>query len=343
MKNRVGLLCDERYLRHQTSRRSLENPERVRILNARLHDRYRERCTFIKPRQATIAEIEQVHSRFYLEQLREHTVHPDPFSYDPDTYLMEESLDVALLSAGGCLSVAEAILAGTAGCGFAVVRPPGHHAEAGRGMGFCVLNNVAVTAQYLIDRYQMNRILIIDFDVHHGNGTQEIFYERDEVLFLSLHQRDLFPATGKAAETGKDRGAGYTFNMEAGPQFGDMEYTYLLGKVLQGVVEQFLPQMILVSAGYDGHAEDPISLTRLSSGWFGKAAAMLQQYAMDVCEGRLLFILEGGYNPASLVAGVEATIDSLLAPRNGRVGVAFSERAEAILRNHPLRHKWHIE
>ena len=342
MNNRLGLLFDQRFLHHRTTKRSLENPERLRLLNQVVNDRYHERSTIYMPREATTEEIEAVHSRFYLEQLREHVSHPDPYSYDPDTYLMEESLHTAALAAGGCLNLADAIMGGTIDCGYALVRPPGHHAEAGRGMGFCVLNNIAIVARYLRNRYQLQRILIIDFDVHHGNGTQEIFYESPEVLFVSIHQRDLFPASGRAGETGRDFGEGYTFNVEVYSQFGDAEYTFLLGRLLQGIVEQFLPQIILVSAGYDGHRDETISGTVLSSAWYGTAAAMIRQYALEVCDGRLLFVLEGGYNPASLQDAVLVTLDRLLEPAGTRIGVPFSERAEAVLCDHPLKHRWNI-
>jgi acetoin utilization deacetylase AcuC-like enzyme len=231
---------------------------------------------------------------------------------------------------------------GAIDCGYALVRPPGHHAEAGRGMGFCVLNNVAIVARYLRDRYQLQRILIVDFDIHHGNGTQEIFYESPEVMFVSIHQRDLFPATGRASETGSGAGDGYTFNVETHAQFGDAEYTFLLGRLLQGIVEQFLPQVILVSAGYDGHRDETISNTLLSSAWYGLAAAMIRQYARETCDGRLLFVLEGGYNPLSLQDAVLVTLDRLLEPDGARIGVPFSERAETVLRNHPLKSRWNI-
>lgn len=342
MSNRFGLLSDQRYLRHKTERSSLENPERVRNLYSVAQERYRDRFIHLSPREASGMEIEDVHSRFYLDQIRDHVLNPDPYSYDPDTYLMEESFGIAKLAAGGCLGLADEIMSGNLDFGYALVRPPGHHAEPGRGMGFCVLNNVGITARYLQRRYQLNRILIVDFDVHHGNGTQEIFYEADQVMFVSVHQRDLFPNTGEESEVGRGPGVGYNFNVPVHAQFGDQEYTYLLGKLLQGVVEQYLPQIILVSAGYDGHRDDPISSTLLSTRWFATVATMLKQYAAESCEGRLLFILEGGYNPQSLEASVLATLDSLLAPEAPRVGVMYSGRAERLLQQHPLKSRWNI-
>ncbi|EKD34928.1 MAG: hypothetical protein ACD_75C02122G0002, partial [uncultured bacterium] len=239
--------------------------------------------------------------------------------------------------------LADRIMEGTLAHGFAMIRPPGHHAEPGRGMGFCIINNVAVTAQYLRRKYHLNRILILDFDAHHGNGTQEVFYDTDEVLVISIHQRDLFPFTGKASEAGSGPGEGYTINVPVFAQFGDLEYTFLLGRILQSVMEQYLPQIILVSAGYDGHRDETISGTLLTTEWYGLITAMLKQYAREVCGDRLLMILEGGYNPVSLEASVLATLDSLLAARRDKIGVFFSERANQVLKNHPLHSCWTLQ
>ncbi len=294
-------------------------------------------------RAAEIVDIEAVHSRFYLDQLRHHVVNGDPYAYDRDTYLMEDSFFTAELAAGGCLELADRIMDGTLDHGFALIRPPGHHAEPGRGMGFCIFNNVSVTARYLRRKYGLNRILVVDFDAHHGNGTQEVFYETDEVLFISIHQRDLFPFTGKVNEAGIGQGQGYTINIPVFAQFGDLEYTFLLGRILQSVMEQYLPQIVLVSAGFDGHRDETISGTLLSTEWYGLATALLKQYAHDVCGGRLLMILEGGYNPVSLEASVLTTLDSLLTARRDKIGIFYSERANQVLKNHPLHGCWTLQ
>lgn len=343
MNKRVGLVVDDRYLHHAIARPSPENPERIRGLSAIVRDRYRKSCRMYPARPAATADIEAVHSRFYLDQLRHHARNSDPYSYDRDTYLMKHSLDTAELAAGGCLELADRIMEGTLAHGFAMIRPPGHHAEPGRGMGFCIINNVSVTAQYLRRKYHLNRILILDFDAHHGNGTQEVFYDTEEVLVISIHQRDLFPFTGKASEAGSGPGEGYTINVPVFAQFGDLEYTFLLGRILQSVMEQYLPQIILVSAGYDGHRDETISGTLLSTEWYGLITAMLKQYAHEVCGDRLLMILEGGYNPVSLEASVLTTLDSLLAARRDRIGVFFSERANQVLKNHPLHSCWTLQ
>ena len=343
MKKRVGLVVDDRYLQHAISRPSPENPERLRNLSAIVRERYRHNCRMFQGRCAETADIEAVHSRFYLDQLRHHAGNGDPYSYDRDTYLMQDSFFTAELAAGGCLELADRIMDGTLDHGFAMIRPPGHHAEPGRGMGFCIFNNVSVTAQYLRRRYGLNRILVVDFDAHHGNGTQEVFYETDEVLVVSIHQRDLFPFTGKATEAGAGQGQGYTINVPVFPQFGDLEYTFLLGRILQSVMEQYLPQIVLVSAGYDGHRDETISGTLLSTEWYGLVTALLKQYAHEVCGGRLLMILEGGDNPVSLEVSVLTTLDSLLAARRDKIGIFFSERANQVLKNHPLHGCWTLQ
>lgn len=338
---RTGLVFDQRYLHHCISLPSPENPDRVRSLYLTLNlFGYTERCRVVEPREANIEQILAVHSAFYLDQIRKHAVNCDPFSYDKDTYLMEDSLVTALLASGGCMNLADKIMTGELDQGFALVRPPGHHASTGRGMGFCILNNIAVTAEYLRNTYGLSRILIVDFDAHHANGTQDIFYDTNEVMVLSVHQQGIFPFSGKVEETGVDKGLGYTINVPVYSQFGDCEYTFLFGRLLNAVCAQYLPQIILVSAGYDGHEDDSISQIRLSTGWFRSIAMMLRFHAKQVCDSRLLFILEGGYNPVCLEASVQSTLDGLLDRKIEPVGVMHARRADRVLADHPLKQFW---
>lgn len=338
--NRTGILLDDRYFDHQIEAPSPENPNRLRKLFQAVRQKYNGDLHTISPQMANSDDIERVHSNFYLRQVREHSLKANPFSYDKDTYLMQHSLATAQLAAGGCLELANQIMNGQIDRGFALVRPPGHHAEPGRGMGFCILNNIAITAKYLQNQYNLKRILIIDFDVHHGNGTQEVFYDSDQVLFISLHQKNIFPFAGTSEEIGGTAGRGYNINIPVHTHFGDEEYTFLLGKMLQSVAEQFMPEIILVSAGYDGHIDDSISATTLSTQWYHTATTMLKQAAKDICDNKLLFILEGGYNPISLELSVMATLDSLLTPATNRVGILHSARAAQLLKNHPLHDFW---
>ncbi len=337
----TGLVFDQRCLYHAIEQPSPENPDRLRSLYRILREpRYLERIVSVRAREAGLPLVEKVHSPFYLDQLRSHSVRGNPFAYDKDTYLMEESLPTALLAAGGCLELVDAIMAGTVDYGFALIRPPGHHASAGRGMGFCILNNVALAARHLLDYHGLSRILIVDFDVHHANGTQDIFYESNKVLVFSIHQRGIFPFSGAANELGLDGGLGFTVNLPVHPQFGDLEYSYLLGTVLQRLAEQYLPQFILVSAGYDAHADDSISQVLLSTEWYANATAMLRRAAREVCDNRLLFILEGGYNPLALQQSVLATLDALLDESISLPGILPVERALRVLDRHPLHNFW---
>lgn len=340
MNKKCGLLLDNRYLKHRIPQQTLENPQRLHSLYSVVRNNFGDDFQFFLPRQATLENITAVHSSFYLEQLWDHITKEDPFSYDCDTYLMEDSFITAQLAAGGCLQMADNIMNGTFNHGFALIRPPGHHAEPGRGMGFCILNNIGITAKYLLNHFGLNRILILDFDAHHGNGTQEMFYESPEVLVISLHQDGLFPYTGTAEEVGREHGEGFNINVPVHSQFGDQEYTYLIGRLLQSVVEQFLPQIILVSAGYDGHKDERISTTLLTTEWFGTITTMLKQYAREACEDRLMFILEGGYNPSTLKKCIAATLRSLIAPDMPKIGVLTADRAKHLLLDHPLHKYW---
>lgn len=343
MHKTPGVLLDNRYCNHRIEQPSPENAGRVRNLYRTIENgRYKGSLRSFPPREATSREVGAVHSDFYIDQIREHAVKQDPYSYDKDTYLMESSLYTANLAAGGCLELADRILGGEIDYGFALVRPPGHHAEAGRGMGFCIFNNVAIVARYLQEVYGFQRILIFDFDVHHCNGTQSIFYDTEKVMVVSIHQEKIFPYTGASLETGTGTGEGYTINLPVHQQFGDTEYSFLAGRVLSTLVEQYLPQIILVSAGYDGHADDSISKTELSTSWFGTVTELLKVLAGEACENRLLFVLEGGYNPVSLEDSVLATMDSLLKPVGARPGVIHSERAARILKGHPLHRYWTV-
>ena len=341
--NKVGLVFDNRHLYHSIPSPSPENPDRVRSLYMHLQQKLLSNSFIhVQPREATDAEITTTHSPFYMEQLREHCVKTDPFSYDKDTYLMEDSLPAARLAAGGCFSLADRIMEGDIDYGFGLIRPPGHHATPGRGMGFCIFNNVALTAEYLRNAYGLRRILILDFDVHHANGTQEVFYESDEVMVCSIHQNGIFPFSGEAKEVGSRQGEGFTINIPVHPQFGDSEYTYLLGRTLQGLVEQYLPQFILVSAGFDGHRDDSISTTELSTDWFAVITHILRRHAAESCDNRLLFVLEGGYNPISLEESIFATIQALLQDNFVRPGILPVPRADKLLDGHPMRQYWTI-
>jgi acetoin utilization deacetylase AcuC-like enzyme len=231
---------------------------------------------------------------------------------DPDTYLNDRSYQVALLAAGGVLNLVDAVLDGGTDNGFALVRPPGHHALPGRGMGFCIFNNVAIAAQYALQQKGLSRILIADFDLHHGNGTQEIFYSSDQVMYFSTHQYPFYPGTGHWSEIGEGRGEGFTANVPLPGGVGNEGYESIFDELLYPLAERYQPQLLLVSAGYDAHWSDPLGMMQLSAAGYGYLAGVLKEMADQLCDGHLVFTLEGGYDLQALSNSILATLQALL-------------------------------
>jgi acetoin utilization deacetylase AcuC-like enzyme len=339
---RVGIIVERDYLLHRVPQSVREDPVRLLSLYQRLEDsNVIDQIRRYPARTALEAEILNVHSEMYIEQIRRHSIADNPFAYDKDTYLMEDSYYVATLAAGGCLTLADAIMAGELHCGFALVRPPGHHAGVGNGSGFCILNNIAIVADHLKRQYGLKRVLIFDFDAHHGNGTEEIFWEDPSVCVLSIHENNLFPKmSGDSADIGGGPGRGYNVNIPVFPTFGDIEYTYIVGNIVHNAIRLFAPEFILVSAGFDGHIDDPISSLSLSTAWYGRVARILKSYSRTYGIDRLLFVLEGGYNRESMVSAALSTIEGLYLPAE-TMGIPFSERAANLLNKTVLPHLPH--
>jgi acetoin utilization deacetylase AcuC-like enzyme len=222
------------------------------------------------------------------------------------------SLAAAYLAAGGALAAADAIVAGSVEHAFCAVRPPGHHAEHDRAMGFCLFNNVAIAARYLQRRYAMARVLIVDWDVHHGNGTQHTFEDDPTVLFFSTHQYPFYPGTGRATETGQGRGAGATINVPMNAGEGDDTYREVFQKVLLPAADVFQPDFVIVSAGFDAHKDDPLASMGLTDEGYADLTRMVVSIARRHSRGRLLSCLEGGYNLQALAASVERHLLALL-------------------------------
>jgi len=231
---------------------------------------------------------------------------------DADTVMSPDSYDVALYAAGGVIVAVEAVMEGKITSAFALVRPPGHHATPRRAMGFCLFNNIAIAAEHALAKYKLERVLIIDFDVHHGNGTQEIFYARPEVMYLSTHQYPFYPGTGGIEETGRGAGKGTTVNIPLPAGCGDSEYLQVFEQVIAPAAKRFKPQLVLVSAGYDAHWSDELALMQLSISGFGEIARVIRGITDELCEGRVVFALEGGYQLSALAASIKATLDILL-------------------------------
>jgi acetoin utilization deacetylase AcuC-like enzyme len=254
--------------------------------------------------------IQAIHAAAYLRRLE--LVCRQGAHFDADTYTRPASWELAHQAAGGAASVAAAVWQRAARRGFALTRPPGHHATRERAMGFCLMNNIALAAEYLLQEEGAGRLAIVDLDLHHGNGTQDIFYERGDVFFLSTHQSPLYPGTGFLEETGSGPGAGANANFPLPPFSGDQAFRTVMETLILPLLDRFEPEMILVSYGFDPHWSDPLGNLRLSAGTYGELIASLADWADRRCQGRIALFLEGGYDLQAAKACSLAVVGALL-------------------------------
>ncbi len=256
--------------------------------------------------------LHSVHSASYVEMLNWMVTQDRMVQFDSDTFAMPESAEVARLSAGGVVAGVDAVLSGRADNALAAVRPPGHHALADRGMGFCLLGNVPIAARFAQREYGLKRIMIVDYDVHHGNGTQDMFYADDSVLFISTHQAPFYPGTGSLNETGHGKGRGYTLNVPLRPGHGDESFYQVYQQLIWPAAQRFQPELILVSAGFDAHWKDPLAMLRLSLEGYAYLTHELIRMADKLASGRIVFALEGGYDLGVLAHGVRNIAHALI-------------------------------
>ncbi len=307
---KTGIVRDWRYTEHEMGAFHPENPQRINVIYEMLDKEFPLPLKEIKPRFASEEEIEMVHSRSYIQTIKE-TAGKERVYLDPDTSTCSRSYETALLAAGGLLKAIDLVMEGKIENGFALVRPPGHHAERNRAMGFCLFNNVALGAEYLRKKYGMEKILIVDWDLHHGNGTQNSFYERKDVLYFSLHQFPHYPGTGYWNEIGRGEGEGFTVNIPLLPGKNDEDYLFIFRKILLPIAFEYEPNFILVSAGFDIYKGDPLGGMMISEEGFGMLTEELLSLAAKTSKKRILFTLEGGYNLKGLREGVKQVLLTL--------------------------------
>ena len=309
-ETRVLVIDDRRYLEHEAPAGHPERPERLAAVGAAL-EAFESGIRRQLPEPADPAAILRIHAREHLETVRAACAEGRG-NLDADTYVSSASFDTALLASGGAVQMARQVARGEASAGFAIVRPPGHHAEHARAMGFCLFNNVAIATRVLQEEEGLERILVVDWDVHHGNGTQHSFEEDPSVLFVSTHQFPFYPGTGDFRESGRGAGEGATLNIPMPAGCGDAEYAGVFQRLLVPAALAFRPEIILVSCGFDAHRADPLASMEISADGFLQMTRTLRALAETVCGGRIGFVLEGGYAPTSLHEGTTSLLRGLL-------------------------------
>jgi acetoin utilization deacetylase AcuC-like enzyme len=305
---KTGIVKDQRYLEHDMGLYHVENPQRLAYIYRELND-LKGLFEEIPPRPATREEILAVHDPKYVDCIAATAGHPT-VHLDADTSTSARTYEVSLLAAGGLLAAIDAVMDGLPNA-FALIRPPGHHAERDRAMGFCIFNNVAIGAHYALSTHGLERILIADWDLHHGNGTQHAFYGDPRVLYFSTHQYPYYPGTGHYTEIGEGAGKGYTVNCPLSPGYGDADYANLFRYILRPVALAYQPQLILVSAGFDIYYQDPLGGMAVTPEGFARLADIIMEIAAAVSGGRVIMTLEGGYNLEGQALSVREVVKRL--------------------------------
>ncbi|MCB9761501.1 MAG: histone deacetylase [Alphaproteobacteria bacterium] len=328
----VLILSDAAMVKHDPGPQHVERPERLSALLAHLEQRPVEGVAWRAPKPASREAVERVHWSDYVDLVE--SARGEVAAFDPDTFTSPDSVAAGWLAAGAAIEAAEAVVSGAARRAFALVRPPGHHAEAARAMGFCLFNNVAIAAAHARAALGVERVLIVDWDVHHGNGTQHIFEAEPSVFFFSSHQFPFYPGTGAAHEQGRGDGRGATLNAPLPQGAGDGDLGLVFEALLRPAAEAFQPELVLVSAGFDGHRDDPLGGFRLSTEGFAHLCGVVRDIADAHAGGRLALVLEGGYDLDALAHSARACLEVLAgaSPPPRAAATAIGERTVRLVR-----------
>jgi acetoin utilization deacetylase AcuC-like enzyme len=305
----LTLISSRRFAEHQPPPGHPERSERAQVMDA-VAARWRAGGgEVVAPRAATHEQLSRVHDVHYIQQISE--LRDRAMSLDPDTYTSPGSYEIALLAAGAAIDAVERAMSGPHACALAMMRPPGHHAERAHARGFCLFNNVAVAAAHARHALGASRVAIVDYDVHHGNGTQHMFERDPSVLYISTHQYPYYPGTGAVGEIGIGPGEGFTVNLPLESGGIDADFEHVFDRVALPVLRQFSPDVILVSAGFDAHQRDPLATMRATEGGFAAMTMALRNVAEECCQGRLALVTEGGYDLKALEASLDGVVQTL--------------------------------
>ncbi len=309
----TGFLTHDRFLDHYNGPGHPECADRLLAISRRLHESGTwERLIGLKPSEADRTSLIQVHSPRHVDFIERLSATGRTTDLTPDTGISGATFGAARLASGGAIAAVDAVVSGTVDNAFCAHRPPGHHAEREQAMGFCYFNHVAVAARHLRIRHGVRRIAIVDWDVHHGNGTQHSFESDPDILFFSIHQYPHYPGTGAAGERGVGAGTGATLNVPVPAGTGDTEYAHLFAEVLRPAIDSFEPEFLLLSAGFDAHRADPLGGVQLTEKGFEILTETVAAMARDHCDGRLVSLLEGGYDLGATASSVDVHLQTLL-------------------------------
>ena len=310
--NRHGFYYHPDYLLHDSGPTHPERPGRLQsVMGHLIKSVVWAHLEHVRPSSATPEQVQLVHPGPYVAMIRERCMGGDRVLDGGDTHVCERSYDVAMLAAGAVLQAVDAVMSGSMANAFCAVRPPGHHAETATAMGFCLFNNVAIGARHAQQKFGVRRVAILDWDVHHGNGTQEIFYEDDTVLYASLHQYPFYPGTGAADERGRGRGLGATVNCPMPAGSDEAAYLNALESTVLPAFDRFKPELVMISAGFDAHRDDPLAQMTLTEDSFAKFTTLVKDCAQIHGGGRIVSVLEGGYHLDALARSVESHLSVL--------------------------------